>query len=103
MITLSQLYPPDAEKVPEMRLVQAYKAFADGKAGLEDSQLILVDLAIISGFFAVPEPGISSEELQHHGGARRVFGRIVRMTEMPANELSELIAAVIEETRQKGL
>lgn len=105
MITLSQLLPgvdPNGSAA-ELRLAQAYGAFARGKPSPEDCDLILVDLAMVSGYFSVPEPGIDNETLQHDGGARRVYGRIVRMVNMTPNELSGLIQAVVEETRQKGL
>lgn len=105
MITLSQLLPDSDPEGPagELRLAQAYGAFARGKPSAEDCELILVDLAMVSGYFSVPEPGIDNETLQHDGGARRVYGRIVRMINMTPNELSGLITAVIEETRAKGI
>lgn len=98
MISISQLFPNASDSsAAHVRLQSAYAQFAAGNANKEDAEMILVDLATVSGYFAVNEPGVSNEALQNMEGARRVYGRIVRMVNMTSTELAALIeAATIE-------
>ena len=98
MISIGQLFPKSPRGIQaEVRLQSAYQAFAAGSANKQDAELILVDLALVSGYFEVQEPGVSNEALQNMAGARRVYGRIVRMVSMPEKELAALITAAANE------
>lgn len=59
------------------RLQQAYIDLFGGSN--EQGEMILEDLANLSGFFQALDPGHSSEVLQHYEGRRALFCHVLRM------------------------
>lgn len=83
---------PDDMKVPlaEAHIVAAYQAFAEGRAGKKDADLIIQDLAMYSGYFHVTSQGTPEGELKYAEGARSVFARIMFMLNLPVERIYAL-------------
>jgi hypothetical protein len=86
----------------DVRLVGAYKAFVEGKPSSDDCAIILVDLASFSGYYNTTSSDASDRELRQAEGRREVYGRIVRLADMPLAELRQLQEAVLLEQRARG-
>lgn len=100
MITLSDLFNPSMQPaLSEHRLRVAYANVFSGKGNPteEDKNLVLVDLAVESGYLSVTPDEISNERLQRTEGGRKVFGRILRMTTLTPKENAKLLDAVTRE------
>lgn len=76
--TLSEADRADPAKV-DLRLRQAYMAFAAGRAGMEDAEIILVDLAKVTGYHMASAEDVSPNTLLFREGARSVYAHISAM------------------------
>lgn len=79
----------------EERLVSAWSAFANGEAGIEDAQIILVDLASYSGYYGTADFDASDAQLHNLNGRRAVFQRIAEALVITGVTLDGLHGAVI--------
>jgi len=76
--------------VAEAKIVSAYHAFAEGRAGKQDADLILQDLAMYSGYFHVTPQSTPEGELKYAEGARSVFARVMYMLNLPVEQIYAL-------------
>lgn len=81
-----------------MRLVAAYKALFAGNGGVEDAEMVLADLAQLTGFFLVAGPEVTDQALRYAEGQRSVFKRITGMLAMPQSALTALQEAAYQES-----
>lgn len=77
------------------RLVGAYKAFLAGHPSAEDCEIILVDLAQISGYYDTTLVDAPADQVKYVEGGRNVFSRILRCANAPFTEVQALHQAVI--------
>lgn len=89
---------PRNDLTRDARLMEAYVAFSEGRASREDAELILVDLAIYSGYFHVSERGSTGTEMAYDAGARSVFARIMFMLNLPMDRVADLQRALTATT-----
>lgn len=89
---------PRNDLTRDTRLSAAYAAFLKGGASREDAELILVDLAVHSGYFHVSERGSSGTEMAYDAGARSVFARIMFMLSLPMDRIADLQRALTATT-----
>lgn len=82
----------------EGRLASAYKALVQGNAGRDDVEMVLVDLAIVSGYYNVTVPGTSNGDVQRAEGARSVYARIVYMASLPEEIMAAYMRALTAES-----
>jgi len=68
------------QKARHDRLALAYRRVFDVSG--EDAQLVIADLAEITGYFRVNGPGLTSEERAYSDGQRSAFVRIFFMSSM---------------------
>lgn len=103
MKTLSDMLPKNSRRdgrpsaAGELALTKAYNAFRRGRATSDESDLIMTDLAIFSGYYNTTPSDLPAEQLKHAEGQRSVYGRILSFINPPAAELEELEAAVKRE------
>lgn len=98
--TVSDLLPMELQgddTAKAVRVKEAYKAFVDGRASRDDADLIMLDLAKVSGYYHVTPPGTSSDDVQRAEGARSVYARIVYMLNMPAPTMGEYLSGLARE------
>jgi len=89
---------PRNDTTRDARLVAAYEAFMRGAASREDAELILVDLAVHSGYFHVSERSSSGTEMAYDAGSRAVFARIMFMLNLPMDRIADLQRALTATT-----
>lgn len=80
-----------------VRLTQAYQQVFAGKPSQQDQELVLADLANVSGFYRTSPHGFSSEQLWQMDGARRVYGRIFDHLRLDEADLHALETAARRE------
>lgn len=80
----------------ELRLQQAYKAFAECRPSAEDCSIIMVDLVSFSGYLNTTPSDAPDAHLRQIEGRREVVGRIVRFAEMPLTEVNQLARLAME-------
>lgn len=95
MVRMHRLVP-DPEKRDD-RLAQAWHAFVSGRAGREDADLIMGDLAMFTGFMQVSDVGATDAELRRFEGRRDVMARILFLLDMPMSHMTELRRAAADE------
>lgn len=78
----------------EAHLVEAYRAFAEGRAGKQDADLVLQDLAMYSGYFHVTSQDTSEGATKYAEGARSVFARVMFMLNLPIERIYALQAVL---------
>ena len=89
----------------KLKLTEAYEHFAEGTASRQDYELIMVDLAHYSGYFAVTAPNTPPDEVIRREGQRYVYERImsfVCMTPGARDELQHAAAAEMAADRAEG-
>lgn len=99
-VALSDLFDPNASPAQsEHRLRQAYvNVFVGrGQPTEEDKNLVLVDMALQSGFLTVTPDEITSEQLHRAEGGRKLFGHVLRMVTPTPKEMDGLLGAVTRE------
>lgn len=89
---------PRNDMTRDARLMEAYTAFAEGRASRDDADLVLVDLAVHSGYFHVSERGSTGTEMAYDAGARSVFARIMFMLNLPMDRIADLQRALTATT-----
>ncbi len=79
-----------------MRRAQAYEAVFSGVGSKEDAEIVLADLALVTGYYSVATATASSQSIHYVEGARSVFHHILGLIGNPAI-IGELHNAVINE------
>ena len=88
--------PQDAlERDRLERLSQAYKAVFLGAPTKEDQELVMTDLANVTGFFRSAHP--ANDDLAFENGKRAVFERLFQMVELPDDEIAAVATADVVE------
>lgn len=64
----------------------------------ESTEMVLADLATFCGFYQVPPPGTTSDEMHRDAGRREAFARILSFLTLS----SERMQALEEAARQEG-
>lgn len=77
-------------KDAERRLAEAYRALFDAKATKPQAEMVLTDLARVSGFFNTLGAPFSHDERAHFDGQRAVYGHIYRFLRMTEGEMRAL-------------
>jgi hypothetical protein len=98
MRTVLDMLPPGKENDPEAieaRIVDAYLALFSGNGDQADADIVLVDLAQESGYFITLPANASDGECRDHNGARRVFGRLLMVMNLPADRINQLTTALL--------
>lgn len=101
MLTIADLFDKVTKPAhTEQRLRIAYiNVFTGrGNSAAEDKELVMTDLALTSGFFAVSDASATDSELRFAEGQRALFGRIVRMTNPTPKEADAILKAMARET-----
>ena len=87
--------PQDAlERDRLKRLAQAYKAVFLASPTKEDQELVMTDLANVTGFFRAAHP---VDDLAFENGKRAVFERLFQMVELPDDEIVAVATADVED------
>lgn len=86
----------------ELRLISAYKAFVAGSPSSEDCEIILVDLASISGYYNTTLMDTPADQVKFVEGMRYAVSRIFRMADAPMTEIRALQSAVLQEQQARG-
>lgn len=79
------------------RLRTAYINVFTGRASREDADIVLVDLARVSGYYNTTSPQTPADELKFYEGQRSVFGRIYSMINPSSRFMAELAKGVAAE------
>lgn len=103
MITLRDLYPPDAEggyseeRLADMqrRVSSAYGALFSGKGGIEDAELVLVDLAQFTRYLDTARLDTPADQVKALDQRRAVFARIAEGMVFSGGDLDGLQRAVL--------
>ena len=99
MQSLASLFSPGARRraKAQLRLAQAYQAVFGGNGTQEDAELVLADLANVSGFYAVEDADVSATARAFADGRRDLMNRILRMSQMSRERHEMLLQAVMAE------
>lgn len=99
MDTTRTVIPPDRRtaETRNERLSEAWQAFVRGAASKEDADLIMADLASVTGYFFVSEPGATGDALLRNEGRRDVMARILFLLDLPFSYMTELRRAASDE------
>lgn len=74
----------------KLRLTQAYKATFTGHGSQQDAEIVLSDLADVTGFYKVSDGDTSGDKLRFQEGMRFAFARILSHLRMTDTEMAEL-------------
>lgn len=90
---------PRAEQVyqREQRLTEAYRSVFTGHPSKNDQELVLTNLAYLTGFSMVSGPEVSDAELRTNEGKRTVFALIRSRINLSAQDLDALELAARRE------
>ena len=99
MRSLATLFLPGARRraKAQLRLAQAYQAVFGGNSTQEDADLVMADLANVSGFYAVEDANVSATARAFADGRRDLMNRILRMTQMSPEQRNALYQAALAE------
>lgn len=99
MRSLASLFSPGARRrtKAQLRLAQAYAAVFGGNGTDEDAELVLADLANVSGFYAVEDANVSSTARAFADGRRDLMNRILRMSQFGPEQQTTLFQAALAE------
>jgi hypothetical protein len=86
----------------EVRTRDAYVALVEGRPSKEDCQIILVDLALASGYYHTTHATMPAEQVKFCEGMRSVYGRIMRFANMPLDEVRAYQTAAIALQQRVG-
>ncbi len=94
---LSTSFGPGLRRRLQARLSlgKAYRRLFSGHGSKADAEVVLADLANVTGFYRVTEPGAGT--LDYQEGKRAVYGRIFRFLRMGADETANLEEAARSE------
>lgn len=81
----------------ELALSEAYQAVFAGNATKDEADIVLIDLALQSGFFQVDGPGVSADQRAYSSGQRSVYAVIHGHLSKGPREMQELHSAVRQE------
>lgn len=104
-LTVFDVLPPherDSVTAADVRLVGAYKAFVAGTPSADDCEIILVDLASISGYYSTTLMNTPADQVKFVEGMRMLVSRIFRFADMPLTELRTLQQTVLREQQARG-
>lgn len=102
--TTDELFKVPRGSEAELRLASAYEAvFLLRNATKDDLDMVMVDLAEFTGYFAVAPAGTSEAELRDLNGKRAVFARILSLIKLPMGRLSQLREAALVEMQISSL
>lgn len=87
MIRLEDIGFKTASLKGQERLASAYQAVFEGRGTKADCGIVLGDLASYSGFFTVLADGASDADLRDAEGRRKVFARILLLTDVSVAQL----------------
>lgn len=85
-----------------LRTQQAYAALGNGNPSKEDCQIILVDLALATGYYHTTPAAMPAEQVKYAEGMRAVYGRIMRFINMPLGEVQSYQRAVLDLHQRVG-
>ncbi len=87
---LSSAFVPGLRRRLQARLnlSNAYRRLFSGHGSKADAEIVLSDLANVTGFYRVTEPGAGT--LDYQEGKRAVYGRVFRFLRMSADERAGL-------------
>lgn len=97
--SLSTIFPWNKSRGNEAKaqLARAYKAVFSGRASQEQAEVVLSDLANVTGFYRCHPAGTSAEVLQYSEGMRFVFGHIHSFVNLSPEDLNALEQAARRE------
>lgn len=103
-LTVFDVLPAGAQDAQsaEIRLITAYKAFIAGHPSSEDCEIILVDLASISGYYNTTLMDAPADQVKFVEGMRTIVGRIFRMADTTMTEIRALQQSVLREQQARG-
>lgn len=99
MRSLANLFSPGERRraKAQLRLAQAYAAVFGGNGTDEDGELVLADLANVSGFYAVEDANVSATARAFADGRRDLMRRILSMSSFGQEQRDALLQAVLAE------
>jgi hypothetical protein len=100
--TIADLFKDDeTRRGPDaaVKLAQAYKDVFGGHGSKEQSDVVLVDILRVTGYYHVTPIGTSSEVLHEVEGGRRVGAHILERLSIDIATLREAQSAVGRESR----
>lgn len=81
----------------QLRLTQAYRNVFSGNPSRDDQQIVLADLANVSGFQRVFPSEVSTEVLRYSEGKRALYAHIFSFLSLSPSDVSDLEQAARRE------
>ena len=98
MTTVVDTLPPEKRNdalAIEARVVAAYQAVFRGNGSKQDAEIVLTDLAMVSGYHDVMPENASDGAVHQHNGGRRVYSRIMFALNLPTERMNQLQEALL--------
>jgi hypothetical protein len=95
LVSLLSRLRPASDSAVDLAIAGAYQRVFTGNPSEEDQNLVLIDLANVSGFYRVTSPavGASRDDILFNEGQRAVYARIFRFLRMSDAEMISLETA----------
>jgi hypothetical protein len=91
--SIAAIFKSVRKPVAQAKLVAAYQNLFTGKGSREDADIVLVDLAVATGYFNTPD-SLDHAELAADAGRRQIMGRIISHAKLPPEITEQLLEAV---------
>ena len=90
--SISSLFPTGLSRSygANYRLATSYQALFEGRGSRDDAEIVLADIANVSGFYRVSPSTFTEAELRHQEGMRALYGRIHSMLRMSGPDMLAL-------------
>lgn len=98
MRTVLDILPPESrenQQLQSMRIAQAYAALFTGVGGIEDAEIVLVDMATFTRYYDTAMLHLPAEQVKALDQRRAVFQRIMEAMTLSGEEPKGLHGAVL--------